>query len=144
MRPHNQDFNNEVHMRNITEITSPSALPAGFPFPTNTGLHGDMLFVEMKSDLQFTISEPIFDENDAYSVAFRYQSYDSDEGSVTITYQALSDTAREQIESDNREDWDVEISAGSDVWGTMRTAQAISEAVALHYALGRNLNPQRD
>lgn len=112
-----------------THDNSIIALPAGFSILTNAGLNGDMQIFEM-GDHQMTTGEPrCWGDNEH----FVYQCHDSDEGSVTITYQAHSACG-----ADGDGAWDVIITTGSDVWGLAESASAVSDAVALHKALGRD------
>lgn len=121
-----------MSFKEITKIE----LPAVFPFATNAGLHGDMLFFET-GEHQMTISEGLVV---ADSISFEYRCYDSDEGTVTITYRAICGSP---ADADDVEGWDVEVHTGSDVWGLAETASAIAEAIALHKALGRDLQQPR-
>jgi hypothetical protein len=114
-------------------------LPDGFPFKTNNGLHGDMLFFET-GQKQFITVEPVIDD-EAGSITFSYETCDSDEGVVTITYFSIDGDPVNTVEDGC---FDVEISTSSDVWGLAQTATAISEAIALHRALGVGQRYDRD
>jgi hypothetical protein len=109
-------------------------LPESFPFKTNMGLHGDTQFFEVSADHQMTIAEPVYEGD---KIHFVYQCWDSDEGSVTISYQTIS--GEDAMTPEEDEGWDVEITSGSDVWGLAETAAAVRDAVALHTALGRDV-----
>ena len=110
------------------------SLPADFPFKTNAGLQGNMQFFVTSDDHQMTVSAPVYEGD---RVSFVYRCWDSDEGSVSISYVTASGAGAEN--PDPEETWDVEISSGSDVWGLNETATAVRDAIALHRALARDV-----
>jgi hypothetical protein len=106
-------------------------LPADFPFRTNAGLHGDMQFFEMPS-FQLTYEGMKVEDDRA---TFTYQGWDSEEGQVMITYVS---TGGAPAVAGHVDGFDVEISTGSDVWDLTDTQNAITDAIALHVALGHS------
>jgi hypothetical protein len=115
-------------------------LPEGFNLPTNTGLHGDMLFFEMGSH-QMTTEPPKFE---GPSVTFTYTCWDSNEGAVIIKYTNIDGDDAAPSWGDPEAPWDVEITTGSDVWGLNQTRSAINDACDLHEALRREPAGARD
>lgn len=133
---HPQD--NPLSPMNLVPVTE-VALPEGFPFKTNMGNRGDILFFEVNGRYIRTF-EPQYRDQDGI-VQFTYESPDSDEGTVTIRYQSITGDPADQTPDG---EFDVEILTGSDVWGLAQTQQAILDAIALHTALGLNKRYDRD
>jgi hypothetical protein len=73
------------------------------------------------------------------AIVFRYEWFDSDEGTVFITY---SDTEGGQIDPDALRDdasFDVSISTASDTWGLEETSRAITAALKMHREMGHDV-----
>lgn len=105
-------------------------IAAGFPFPTNMGLHGDLQFFEMPNH-QMTAPDPV---SEGDTITFTYICYDSDEGEVNIAFKTICGS---DASDPDAEGFDVIITTGSDTWDVAETASAVADAVALHAALGR-------
>ena len=127
--------NRTEHLPAITPLNW--VAPEGFPFATNTGNHGNVLLFEVGGfQLLFTGAHYVPGEPE---LVYRYESTDSDEGRVEITYYPHG--GGDPIEQLNEEPglFDVGVQVLSECWSLEDGHAAVWAVIQLHRALGHAL-----